>query len=440
MCFLSSSRHTRSLVTELRQLECAARARHLVTPLPTTAHDRAAHAWRCAATRWPAAGEHGAHEPGRSRRRAEHLVSVGAVDSPSAAQLDRQAEREQIIRPRAERRTPSSMPRHSDVSSVGCVEHAVALVDESLGAGSRSDHDRLPVTRARSTVRFVSVVVPTARSQPRTVAMFSRETYPTVGRGDRLDSPGSLRRRITPMASRNAGRDSGPRRARCPARFASTRRMVPLRRPLDDGGRQRPGGSERRAGPRARRCDRAGSCGRTPGFRHLLEQVVRHVAARDVAGRDLRRCSSASPDPGDRAVVRAPVDALDRSRVRSVDDHDLALRRGVPARASFRRRGAGIARIPTTPYGSLATRKDRAETHVQRLTAPTEREQHRPGSAAAWRRLARPSPRTTRRSSETPRRARRGRRAGARRARDDLGSVVISAGSRHTTSSASRSS
>ena len=98
-----------------------------------------------------------------------------------------------------------------------------------------------------------------------------------------------------------------------------------------------------------------------PGrVRDLLEQVVREVAAVDVAGRDLGQVQVALGDRQFGAVVGPAADALDRAGLRGVEHHDLA-----PAARGVVGVGRGLAVHPQEVGGLL--------DHAVRLRGDDER-------------------------------------------------------------------
>ena len=220
---------------------------------------------------------------------------------------------------------------HLDVATVGRVEHAVGLVDEVAVAPVDDRDDRRAAVAARSTVRFVSVVVPLWLMATTSVScMSSRRPKPESSvAGDGLDDERARRR-----AARARRRGSGPRRPRCPGR--SRRRAGSCRRASRSAERRR--GASRAPSTDARAGRRVSSdlaaqrlAERVRRLGDLLQQEVRVLAAVDVARRDLRVLELVVGDGQRRAVVREALDALQRRRRRvPCDDDDLPACRGGP--------------------------------------------------------------------------------------------------------------
>ena len=114
-------------------------------------------------------------------------------------------------------------------------------------------------------------------------------------------------------------------------------------------------------------------------FVDLLEEVVRRVAAIDVARRDLGPCQLGVGDRQRRAVV-ATSRSTPRARRSTADD--LALRRRARrARASSRRRGGGSDRTPRRRRTARSRRRTRPRR--SRRTAPGRCPAGRAGAARA---------------------------------------------------------
>ena len=118
-----------------------------------------------------------------------------------------------------------------------------------------------------------------------------------------------------PSASRSTRAEALPGDVRAPLADHEHAPDRARAQPLEHRGRaaSRPGAA-RRAGRRARRSGRAASCGTSGRLRHLLQEVVRRVAAVDVARRDLRRLQLGLVDRQRAPVVRLARDAGERAR------------------------------------------------------------------------------------------------------------------------------
>ena len=388
------------------------------------------------------AGEHLLHRRGQLAERGEQLAVPFAVGVVVGAELGREPEREQVTGGELRVERLRGRDAHLHVAAVGGVEHAVALVDEvALAPVHDRDHDARRVRvrdRRCGSCRWWS---PTARSRPRSCRACRRAS-------SKPDSSVAVSASIVigraPSASRSTRARLWPGDVRAPLpdhehaadRFPSAGVRGSAGGSVSAGSRtsSRPSRSTMR--PRKRLAERRGR------FGHLLEEVVRGVAAGDVARRDLGRLQLGFDDRQRAAVVRLARDARRAvPRAAGVDHDDLALRRRVPRLEHRLAVEAEVAVALLHDAVGLARHDEAvvAEPDVERLAAAAQREQDAIGVGARRPRRSRPILRTTRPSSGTPRRSRPRTRSGATTSAGmTLASVVISGG-RRSDSSAFRS-
>ena len=169
------------------------------------------------------------------------------------------------IRPRSARRTPSSTRRSSPRRARRtCRARRRTCRRGRCCGGSRSRRPLAPRARTRSTVRFVSVVVPLWLIATTSVSdMSPRSPKPESS----VAGSASTRNGVARRRGRAPRRGSGPPRPPCPGRSrgpGGSRRRAAVRGCPPGASRA---GARPRAARRARRSCRAASCGTRPAPR-----------------------------------------------------------------------------------------------------------------------------------------------------------------------------
>ena len=169
------------------------------TPLPTIAQDR-----RDSACRWAASAIAGrraedlVHRRGELTQRREQFTAVGPIGDAVGAELGRQSEREQHTRGQLRVERLGGRDAHLDVTTVGCVEHAVALVDEiALPPVDDGNHDG--ATRAHEIDGAVRVGRGSRlrdRDDDRVAHVGRQLEARQLGRGQRLDGNRTVPERL----------------------------------------------------------------------------------------------------------------------------------------------------------------------------------------------------------------------------------------------------
>ena len=358
--------------------------------------------------------------PGSSRSAPSSSPAPGAVARRRRlAELGRDARARAGSPPRAASRTPWSTRRSSPRRGRRrCRARRRSCRRGRSAAGSRS---RSRPHRARARDRpcgWCRWWCPTARSRPRGCRCMSAvrpkpESSVAVSASTAIAWPPSA---LAQHAGEALSRDGGGALA-----DHEHRRIEPLRRRSTTAGvivsagrrtSSRPSWSTMLAAQRL--AERVGRLG------DLLEEVVRRVAAVDVAGRDLGGLELELRRPAARArrTTGGAMPSSVPARAR-VEHDDLTLRRRI---AGIEHRLAVEPQVARrTPRRRRTARSRRRSSRRRgRRRAPGRCRAARAGSARAPRRSAprsRPSPRTTRPSRGTPRRRRRRSRSAARRAR-----------------------
>jgi hypothetical protein len=143
-------------------------------PLPTTAQYRFAGAKRCAACGdRRARREHLAHRCRQLAQRARTSWRRFALPTPAASVIAHASSVPRDLRVERLRRRDA----HLHVAPVARVEHAVGLVGEIAVATVDDRQHHAPRLRTRSTVRFVSVVVPLWLTAITSVSLMSRRMW-----------------------------------------------------------------------------------------------------------------------------------------------------------------------------------------------------------------------------------------------------------------------